>query len=115
MQREYRFEVHWKDPTGKQWDGAFLSVAPDMRTEIAVARSIAEAKGGQSEQAMPANIIDLIVGLAYAEHMLRPDARPEWARDIDKIPYPELAKMLIQEVIGHYTFFRTGTDSTPVS
>lgn len=109
--REHRFEVHWKDPTGKPWDGAFLSVAPDMRTEILIARAIADHKGGQSDDRLPGSILDLITGLAYAEHMLPVEARPQWAKDIGKIPYPELAKMLIQEVVSHYTTFRAGTDS----
>ena len=110
--REHRFEVHWKDPNGNSWDGAFLSVAPDMRTEIAIARTIADHKGGQSDDKLPGSILDLITGMAYAEHMLPLDARPVWARDIGAIPYPELAKVLIQEVVSHYTTFRSGPDSS---
>lgn len=102
--RDYPFDISWKDPSGKLWLGSFVSRVPSIGQQIDIAKRVAVRAHTPGDAKLPDDVNDLIYTVAYLEVALT--ERPDWARDIEAIPYVELLNELGQEATQHLTRFR---------
>ena len=98
-QREYTFEFSFKVGTGKVYNGKFKSAVPNLNGMQA------RLQGGMPFESLDLATRDQCFMVAYLEHFLDPDIRPEWASNLEALDHYELLTALYEEVRGHEATF----------
>ncbi len=99
--REKTFSFSWKDPADHTWAGEFTTCVPNIGQQIDIAKRVARRSG---EGGLPDDVSDLIYTVAYLDTALV--SRPDWANNLEELPYVELINGLAGEATAHLQAFR---------
>jgi len=100
---EYTFEFKYKDGSGKDWSGEFVSKIPTIQDRQGIGILRAQLSGG-----LPSNSLDPLtseLNLIIAELTFRLKERPKWAENLRAILDFGLVQALYEEVASHEAFF----------
>lgn len=75
-----------------------------MGEQIDISKRVARRSHGSGDAPLPEDVSELIYTVAYLEAALV--KRPEWANDLESLPYVEIINGLAGEATAHLRSFR---------
>lgn len=102
--RDRSFQYSWTDPSGHVWSGNFASRVPSIGAQIDIAKAVARRSANGSDSPVTGDVADLIYTIAYLDAALV--QRPDWAKDLESLPYVEIVNGLAEEATAHLQAFR---------
>jgi hypothetical protein len=106
----FTFQFDWTDRRGKRWTGEFTNQILTIGDHARVGAFRARLQGGLPFSAIPPDIADINLALAWLTFSLK--KKPVWSEPLDKLKDPDLLGQIFEKVSAHEArYFRR--DETP--
>lgn len=107
-QRDYRFHINWKAPSGEVFEGWFVHRFPNIGQQISIAHAVDAACRARSGHFIEESAQDVLIAICNLEPTLV--ERPAWAKNLADLTYPDLLFTVAKEVRRHAACFRGDRD-----
>ena len=112
-QRDYRFHISWKAPSDEIFEGWFVHRFPTIAQQIAIAHAIDASCRARSGHFVEESVQDVLIAICNLEPTLV--ERPNWAKNLSELTYPDLLFAVAKEVRRHALCFRGDPDPAALS